>query len=121
MIRFLTDLYLLRKRKQSKSVFAVLEKEYRVSIDDEVITVPAGFETDLASIPRRLRGIVSLDRGVEAAIIHDWLYAKNIGTRKKADEIFKRLLDATEGFATANAMYWSVRLFGWGPWKRAQE
>src|SRR5690349_14174251 len=41
------------------------------------ITVPAGFQTDLASIPRGLWNILPPIGGYDkAAVVHDYLYAK---------------------------------------------
>lgn len=62
--------------------------------DDHVITVPEGFETDAASVPRWAWSIFPpTGKYLEAAIIHDWLYSsQKIGgewiTRKEADQIF---------------------------------
>ncbi len=95
-----------------RKVFAFLDADFKVTVRGRDIVVPAGFATDLASIPRRLRGIVSLDRGVEAAVVHDWLYRTRLVPRKEADLIFKALLEETEGWMTVQAMYWSVRVFG---------
>ncbi len=95
-----------------RKVFAYLESDFRVTVRGHDIVVPAGFDTDLASIPRRVRGIVSIDRGVEAAVVHDWLYRTAVVSRKEADLIFKALLEETESWATVQAMYWSVRVFG---------
>lgn len=116
MAKFLTDLHLVRFKDRKGKAFATLSEEYRVEVDGKTITVPAGFVTDLASVPRRLRGIVSLDRGVEAAVIHDYLYANQIGTRKEADLIFKKLLELTESPATVWTMYWAVRACGRWAW-----
>ena len=55
-----------------------------------VITVPRGFITDGASIPRLLRFIASPYSGdhVKAAVLHDYLCRTNIINRRLADAIF---------------------------------
>ncbi len=59
----------------------------------EVIRIPKGFETDFASIPYAASAIIDpMGDNMEAAVIHDYLYAVGEpGQREKADTI---LLDA---------------------------
>ena len=124
-VRFLTYLDIRRYNHDGdtdlpRGAFGVLLREFHVLVDGVAYTVPAGFPTDLASIPRRLRCIVSIDRGVEAAVVHDWLYNQRLGTREEADLVFKKILEATEGAATVALMYNSVRVFGGGPWSEGE-
>ena len=99
--------------------FELLEPfEYHVGSfpSEEVIRVPAGFVTDLASVPRFLWSILPPHgRYAKAAIVHDYLYDYAIGTRKRADDIF------LEGMKVLGVpkwrryvMYWAVRMFGKG-------
>ena len=106
-----TDLVLLRQleRPASDTQF-ILAAAFRVG----PWTVPGGFETDLASVPRLLRSIVSKVDGIEASIIHDWLYHSREVTRKEADRIFLDLLDGVVPEWRRRAMYWAVRAFGKG-------
>lgn len=54
-----------------------------------VITAPEGFVTDLASIPRPFRLFFPVHgKHTRAAVIHDYLYANQIGKRRDADQIF---------------------------------
>ena len=85
-------------------------------VDDRGIeyTVPAGFSTDLDSVPRiplvyaYLKG-----RATKAAVIHDWLY-HNKHPRKAADKVFLAAMkDEGIGMVRRNAIYRGVRLFGW--------
>lgn len=84
------------------------------------VTVPAGFITDLASIPRLTRPV--LDRNGasrRAAVLHDWLYCLKKGTRKAADDLFLEAMKADGvGFATRWLMYTGVRTGGWLYWGR---
>lgn len=66
--------------------------------DDEHgrITVPEGFTTDLYSIPRVVRSLVSKVQNSNApAVIHDWLYRSQImgkDGRKRADAVLSRAM-----------------------------
>ena len=62
---------------------------YSIGNTGVVLTVPAGFVTDYASIPRGFWGIASpQDNYSEAAIVHDYLYWTQSCTRSQADNIF---------------------------------
>lgn len=95
--------------------------EYHVgdlpSID--VIQVPAGFVTDLASVPRMFWVILPPHgQYAKAAILHDYLYANAIGSKLYADEVF---YEAMEVLGVARwrqvVMYWGARVFGRGKYK----
>lgn len=84
----------------------------------ELITVPAGFSTDLASIPRPLQAVIPLNgKHRAAAIVHDYLYAIQDRTRAQADAIFLEAMKACRvRYTQRYAMYWGVRIGGWVPW-----
>ncbi|EBH4413765.1 DUF1353 domain-containing protein, partial [Salmonella enterica] len=92
--------------------------------DDEsdVIEVPAGFITDLATIPRIFWILLPPDgKYAKAAIIHDWMYDNALRTKKEADLIFldgMTVLDVLKWKRTI--MYWAVRLFGRGMYGKEQ-
>lgn len=100
---------------------------------DRIVTVPEGFETDFASVPRLplaywLFGNVA----DEAAVVHDFAYSCGLVSRKEADALFSEAMgsldaqsiEAKSGIAKAvprawfsvrrGAMWLGVRLFG-GP------
>ncbi len=64
--------------------------EFDLSDDNsDVIEVPAGFVTDLASVPRIFRIPLPPDgKYAKVAIIHDYLYDNALRTKKEADLIF---------------------------------
>ena len=82
------------------------------------ITVPKGFRTDLASVPRILWCLIPpFGRYSQAAVIHDYLYHFQEGTKKVADEIFYELMLRYGTYKwKAKIMYLAVRLFGGGAW-----
>jgi hypothetical protein len=99
-------------------------KDYRFStcfdlyfyVNDKKLFVPAGFKTDLASIPRIFWSIVAPYNAhlIAPAIIHDWLYSqKTEFNRKEADIIFYTLL-IKNGMSRflSSIMYYCVRIFG---------
>jgi hypothetical protein len=59
--------------------------------------VPAGFRTDLASVPRVVVWLIARSgRYTRAAVLHDWLVTEGIGsgavTSREADGIFRRVM-----------------------------
>ena len=87
------------------------------------ITVPAGFETDLASVPRL--PIVYLewgDRAHREAVLHDYLYC--IGAvpdipRSQCDEVFREaMISQGNPWWIYQPMYLGVRLGGWTGYKK---
>lgn len=88
-------------------------------VGGDSITVPKGFITDFASIPRMFWIILPPDgEYTQAAVLHDYLYFKQSRSRKEADQIF---LDAMGVLEVPNwkryPMYHAVRMFGWIPWR----
>lgn len=78
------------------------------------ITVPTGFITDLASVPR-LPFAYWMAGGTasRAAVIHDFLYVTKIVTKDVADLVFlEAMKDSGVGSVRRRVMYWAVWLFG---------
>lgn len=80
------------------------EFEYwRENDANEVIKVPKGFITDLATIPRVLWSILPPhDTYAKAAVLHDYLYNNAINSKEYADDVFDEAL----------------KVLGIPPWKR---
>jgi len=79
-------------------------------------TVPAGFETDGASVPRALWWLFS-PAGVlfQASVIHDYLYSNAIKTKPYADNAFKQTAITYKARKhEAIIAYHFVKLFGRG-------
>jgi len=94
-----------------------------------IITVPSGFETDLASVPRQLWSLLSPWDVARAAVIHDQLYLncavyflsehKDTVIWKKArsvsDKVFLLAMNAAAPPVSRwkkKSAYYAVRLFG---------
>ena len=78
-------------------------------------TVPKGFSTDFASVPR-IPIVFELvgNYGQAAATLHDYLYHHVDISRKEADKILLQALrDTKVGKFRSYLMYFGVRAFGW--------
>lgn len=83
------------------------------------IVIPAGFTTDLASVPRIFQSIIpKLGHHIRPAIVHDYCYEGFTDlTRKEADEMFLEGMQQTKvGWLRRNAMWLAVRVGGRGLW-----
>ncbi|EEN1039761.1 TPA: DUF1353 domain-containing protein [Salmonella enterica] len=84
---------------------------YLCDDNSDVISVPAGFVTDLATVSRIFWTLLPPDgKYAKAAIIHDYLYDNALRTKKEADKIF---LDGVPRWKRT-VMYQAVRMFGRG-------
>lgn len=92
---------------------------YQSDVVGKTITVPAGFVTDFASVPR-LPLIYALfgDTSHEAAVVHDWLYKSKIVERPVADAVLKEACSVAGIPAWRRwGMYLGVRVGGGKPWQ----
>ncbi|MDD3468235.1 MAG: DUF1353 domain-containing protein [Campylobacterales bacterium] len=95
--------------------------EYHVGTfpSDDFISVPIGFITDFASIPRLFWSIMPPD-GIyaKAAVIHDYLYDNALRTKKEADNIFYEAMGVLNVPKWQRCtMYIAVKFFGRGNYK----
>lgn len=103
----------------SDSVFAICDHPFRYQSDlAGLITVPIGFYTDFASVPRL--GIVYAmlgDRAHEPAVVHDWLFYSAITTFDVANKV---LMEAMEVIGLPwwqrYPIYWGVCVGGKFAW-----
>lgn len=104
-----------------KLVFAshVLARQFS-NIIGRLITVPAGFKTDLASIPKILWNILPpVGRYDAAAVVHDYLYQHNGVTRAEADAVLREAMEVLGvRWSQRWAIYAGVRVGGWKTWNR---
>ena len=104
----------------------ILEHYFRYVSSYGTITVPTGFRTHGASIPRMFWPIFAPFDGdfFHAAIIHDYLYSKrSMGhfncSRLDADKIFKEAMyNRGVGWLQRETVYRAVRIGGWRSWKK---
>lgn len=115
MARFATSLRSAKLRPAGgwgRAVWVLLDPlVFESDILRATITVPIGFETDYASVPR-LPGAYWLtgDGAHESAVVHDWMLTCGHSWRTAAD-VFREAMKA-EGVPTWRAwlMYWGVRV-----------
>ena len=96
----------------------LLKHEFRYHIGEypsrDIITVPEGFETDFASIPRVFwRVLPPWGRYGKAAVVHDYLCVERSRPSAETHKIF---LEAMQVLGVSrwkrNIMYWGVRCCG---------
>lgn len=83
------------------------------------LTVPAGFVTDFASVPRWPFAYWLWGGAAKGpAILHDWLYATHRLTRQQADAVFLEAMGDIGLWAWRRWPMWlAVRGFGWWAWR----
>lgn len=88
----------------------------------ELVVVPRGFVTDLASVPRLpIAHMFFAGRARRSAVLHDYLYQCG-RSRGFADACFLAAMRNEEGWFTRFAMHLGVRLGGWiAYWRRRRE
>jgi hypothetical protein len=97
--------------------------------NEDVIIVPALFQTDFDSIPKPLWSIIRpYGKSKRAAVIHDYLYHMRghvpldispPRTRNECDKIFAEALEVCGvNWIKRNAMYLGVRSGGWWFWNK---
>lgn len=83
--------------------------------------IPAGFKSDLASVPRFFwRLIAPYECSLEAAIVHDWVYKKGFCyTRVGADLMLREEMKRRKVVRWRRVLaYRAVRLFAWVVWNK---
>ncbi|WP_186169220.1 DUF1353 domain-containing protein [Burkholderia gladioli] len=92
---------------------------YQSDVADRIFTVPAGFETDFASVPRApVAFLLAADSAHEASTVHDFLYtAPHPVTRSMADAVLKEASIVSGVPAWRAWLMWAgVRIGGGGHW-----
>ncbi len=125
--------------RAGRSLWALQRPMTYRTVAGDAIVVPAGFVTDLASVPRPVWSFYPPDGPwVKAAVVHDFLYdtqgdgrwgKKSQGvnrakpySRKESDDILlEGMVDRHIGWWERTVIWTSVRLGGHGGWVRAGE
>lgn len=98
------------------------EVRFKTDASDEWIhyQVPAGYYTDLASIPSVVPKWIAqkVDRHIEAAVVHDYMYESASHPKELADSLFLFVMKSDGVPAWRRVlMYNAVKFFGKGAWK----
>ena len=93
---------------------------FKLGENHDTITIPKGFVTDLASIPRPLWSALPRDgKYMSAAILHDYLYWDQRCTRDEADTILKlEMQEFGVSKSVVTDVYQGVHLFGASSWRQ---
>jgi hypothetical protein len=113
----------LNLRPLPDGIHWVLIDEFSYYTDDGLlITVPAGFVTDFASVPRFLWALFPpWGKYGKAAVLHDFLYWLRLWSRGRCDaEFLEGMVILGVCWRTRTAMYAAVRAFGWLAWRKAR-
>jgi hypothetical protein len=95
------------------------DMHYTVGRSGVTLTVPKGFVTDFASIPRPF-WLLLPPTGTysRAAVIHDWLYWVQLCTREQSDKLLLIAMEESDvSPATRATVYTAVRDFGGAAWR----
>jgi thiosulfate reductase cytochrome b subunit len=87
------------------------------------VTVPAGFQTDLASIPWWCGWLLKRNDipWIVAGVLHDWHYWAQHRSRLTSDRLLRDVARAEGAPAWhCHIVYAAVRLFGWPSWRRSR-
>lgn len=117
------DVRIYRWTKSESDRNEILSPLDYTSSDGTLYTVPKGFRTNFASIPRIFRSIIEpTGKWTNASVLHDYLYENGYKmgvSRKKADKLFyDAMIDSHVANITANIMWFCVRAFGYFNYKR---
>jgi len=118
MSKFLSSLVVRKLAgKKDKANWEVIEPLiYESKLLKRVITVPKGFVTDFASVPRLPIAYSWAGNIAQAsATVHDLLYQKHEISKTRADMVFLEAMKAEKvPFLKRQIMYWAVSVAGWG-------
>lgn len=121
MAKFLTKLVLENATEEDDGQWILVKPlVYRSDVAAMTFVVPAGFQTDLASVPRLpVIFLLTGDTSNEAAALHDFLYsAPHPVDRRMADAVLREASAVTDVPAWRRWLMWvGVRAFGWSHWK----
>ena len=112
----------LKYSRLGNQLFELIDS-FTVHIDKTAVTVPAGFITDGASVPRAFWWLCAPVAGPfgEAALVHDWMYniRSNFWDRAFADKCLCEIgRYRGANLIRARAVWLGVRLWGWMYFKK---
>lgn len=110
---FTNDLVVKLLHEDGQGSWEVMLDLKYITNSGKLLTVPAGFVTDFASVPR-LPFIYAMygNRAHKAAVLHDWLTCYEVAPRREADDLFlEAMLSTNVPEDIANAMHLAVRSY----------
>ena len=112
--RFLTPVFVRLERDDTKTLLTDLHYESKVT--GKTYVIPAGFNTDFASVPRLpVAFLLTGGTADRPAIVHDFLYRTGAEDRATCDAVFSEAMKATGVPAWRRKLMWlGVRIGGRG-------
>jgi hypothetical protein len=103
----------LRKKPVNGKWFKLVQPFFYYSEEGQILVIPAGIDTDFASIPRGLRWLIPrVGDHAMAAVMHDWLCEYKVVPRKEADKLFLEGMRTSEvNWLKRRTMYFGVRAY----------
>ena len=117
---FLTPLVITYIKNDTWFLHEPLVFRSRYLIPGKEFTVPAGFYTDFASVPRIFRNIVSkYGKHAKSSVLHDYLYYCGfLGCKELCDMLFNEgMVFEEEGTIMRVIVYKAVCWFGFFAWE----
>jgi hypothetical protein len=119
MSSFTNALILKKKKKREWEVMQEFTYEVGNLGSGEKITVPTGFVSDLATVPRIFWAVFPPDSTYsQAAVLHDWIckhkgrVERNYDYKQASYIFYESMLVLDVSKITANIMYYGVLIFG---------
>lgn len=93
MITYWPDIILKPIDGENFEVWDYCYVDGRFFNDGNVRIIPKGFVTDLSSIPKIFRSLISTSgKTKRASVVHDYLIRNEIMSQKECDQVFRKLL-----------------------------
>jgi len=113
----------LKTERLNNQLWVVLE-DFKVDLGETIVSVPKGFVTNGASVPRIFWWLCAPMAGPfgEASVVHDYLYSSfsDCQSRSFADKALYNIgRYRGANLVRAKAVYRAVRLFGQKFWKKS--
>lgn len=118
MSKFITELE--TRDIDDNKVVLLSDLVYESDLLKTTITVPKGFISDKASVPRVPIAYMAFgDRAHRESVVHDLIYKEGKIPRRKADAIFLEAMKArNKKWWIRSCMWLGVRLGGWIAWRQ---
>ncbi|MGF6549288.1 DUF1353 domain-containing protein [Paraburkholderia youngii] len=119
MSAFLTDLQMENATPRDDGLWRLMAPLiYQSDVAGQTFTVPTGFLTDLASVPRiPIAYLLAGGTSNEASVVHDFLYSTQPVTRAIADAVLREASAVTGVPAWRRWLMWAgVRVGGRFHW-----
>lgn len=109
MSKFLTRCALVAATDQDDGRWILCKPlVYESDVAKQTFTVPEGFETDLASVPRLpVVYLLTGDTARAAAVVHDYLYSSRKVSRKVADAVLREASEVSGVPAWRRWLMWA--------------